>query len=650
MPTRRTLLLVLTISLLPLFACLPGASPSTPGFDLPTPALSTSTPISSVSPTEPQTLTICLGQEPNTLYRYDNPNAAARSVLDAVYDGPVDIVSYEARPVILQNIPSLENGGVLLEKVSVSTGSAIVDADGTPLTLSLGVRLRPAGCRSDDCAIIYDGASQVEMEQMVVSFTLLPGLYWSDGKPLTSADSVYAYTLASSSQSSASKYLTDRTQIYEATDDLSVQWWGKPGYIDPTFHANFWPPLPEHQLSEFSASELPQIDIAARTPMGWGPYKIEQWQPEGDIILSKNLFYFRSADGLPAFDKLVFRLVPEPEQALSELLDGKCDLLDPSIRLDSVTGLLMELQQSGKLRTYYNRTMTLEQLSFGLRPASYDNGYFPGSSEDRPDFFGDIRVRQAVALCLDRQQAVDTVLYGLVDVPRTYVPAGHPAYNPSVQVYDYDPVAAAQLLEQAGWRDHDNDASTPRQAWGVVNVPPGTQLILNYHTTSATQRRQVSEIFRQSLSACGIGINLVHMPFDEFYAPGPDGVLFGRRFDLAQFAMGVPGAEPPCPWYTSSQVPAEPNAWVGTNVSGYSNPTYDAACQAARQALPDEPAYAQRYQDTQSILADDLTFVPLYFRLKAAASRPDMCNFDLGNAAETDLWSLENVRVGALCP
>ncbi len=649
MPTKCVRLSIGVLALLILSACQFGTVTPTPEQAIPSPSSST-TAAAPATPLPPQTLTVCLGEEPNTLYRYGDPNAAARSVLSAIYDGPVDVSSYEARAVILRKIPSLDDGDAMVETVSVATGDEVIDVTGTPITLSAGARIRLAGCRSEDCAVVYDGSSQVDMEQMIVSFTLLPGLYWSDGKPLTSADSVFAYTIAADPTAETSKYLTDRTQSYEATDDLNVQWWGKPGYIDPTFHDNFWSPLPAHLLSEYSADQVAEADVAARTPTGWGPYKIDDWKAGQEIVLSKSLFYFRSGEGLPAFDKLVFRVIPEPEAALSELLAGKCDLLDPSIRLDGVTGLLMELQQSGQIRTYYDQTMTLEQLAFGVRPASYDNGYVPGTKEDRPDLFADIRTRQAIAMCLDRQQVVDTVLYGLVDVPDTFVPETHPAYNPSAQVYDYDPVAAAQLLEQAGWRDQDNDASTPRQAWGVLNVPPGTPLVLNYHTTSATQRRQVSEILSQSLAACGIGVNLNHLPFDEFYAPGPEGVLFGRRFDLAQFAMGVPGAEPPCSWYLNSEVPAAANAWVGTNVSGHNNPTYDAACRAAGLALPAEPAYAQRYQDVQAMLAQDVYFVPLYFRLKAAASRPDLCNYDLGNSAETDLWSLEEVKVGTSCP
>ena len=86
------------------------------------------------------------------------------------------------------------------------------------------------------------------MDQMQVTFSMLPGLSWSDGTPLTAEDSVYAYQVASDPSTAGSKYLVDRTQSYEAVDATTIQWWGKPGYIDPTYFLNFWPPLPEHAM------------------------------------------------------------------------------------------------------------------------------------------------------------------------------------------------------------------------------------------------------------------------------------------------------------------------------------------------------------------------------------------------------------------
>jgi peptide/nickel transport system substrate-binding protein len=290
--------------------------------------------------------------------------------------------------------------------------------------------------------------------------------------------------------------------------------------------------------------------------------------------------------------------------------------------------------------------MTLEWLAIGLTPASYDTNF--DVDEDRPDFFGDKRTRQAIALCLDRQKVVDTVLFGLSEVPDTYVPPDHPLYNSNVQTYEYNPASGNQILEDVGWQDHDNNPSTPRQALGVTNVPADTPLILNYHTTSATQRHQVAEIFAQSLAECGIGLNVVYMNASDFYAQGPGGPLFGRQFDLAEYAMGVNTLEPQCSWFVSSQIPGEENNWVGTNVSGYSNAVFDAACLKALQTVSTDPEYAF-HQEAQALFAADIPSIPLYQRLKVAATRPDFCGFTLDPGSSSPLADIEAFDYGEGC-
>jgi peptide/nickel transport system substrate-binding protein len=211
-------------------------------------------------------------------------------------------------------------------------------------------------------------------------------------------------------------------------------------------------------------------------------------------------------------------------------------------------------------------------------------------------------------------------------------------------MYPYDVAGANQLLESAGWRDQDNDPATPRQAWGVNTVLNGTPLELNYVTTGAAQRVQVATIVADSLSACGVRVDVQYLEAEALYAPGPGGPLFGRAFDLAQFAMGNTGVEPSCAWYTSSEVPGSANAWVGTNVSGYSNAGFDASCLAMRQSLPGDAVYALAYQDTQAIFARDLPVIPLYWRLKVAAARPDLVNFSLDPTASSSLWNIELIN------
>lgn len=605
----------------------------------------TVTPLATATPVV-RSLRVCLGEEPNTLYPYGNLNAAARSVLSAIYDGPMDVVEYAYEPIILEKIPTLEDGDAQISPVDVTAGTEVIDTTGNVVLLSTGTRVRPSGCRSDDCAIAYDGSSTIQMDQLVATFTMLEGLMWSDGAPLTTSDSIYSYTLASADVTPGSKFLIDRTQIYEAADEQTIQWWGKPGFIDPDYYTNFWMPLPEHAWGEFPPEELLRVDLSTKSPLGWGPYIIDEWQPGQQIHLVKNLNYFRAESGLPRFDDLTFLIFPDADAALSALVDGTCDVLDPSTRLDGQVGLLQQMRLDNQADLLTAQTMTIEWLGMGITPASYDDNF--DAEEDRPDFFGDKRTRQAIALCLDRQQVVDTVLFGLSQVPDTYLPPDHPLHNANVQTYEFNPASGNEILEDVGWIDKDNNPSTPRQAVGVTNVPADTPLILNYHTTSATQRHQVAEIFTKSLAECGIGLNVIYSPASDFYAQGPTGPLFGRQFDLAEYAIGVNSLEPQCSWFITSQIPNAENRWVGTNVSGYSNLVYDAACAKALQTVSTDPEYAF-HQEAQAIFAADLPSIPLYLRLKVAATRPDFCGFTLDPSSSSPLADIEIFDYGQSC-
>jgi peptide/nickel transport system substrate-binding protein len=636
-------LIFLFILALILPACAPQVVVTPFVADTPTP---TSLPVFTPTPVT-RSLTVCLGEEPNTLYPYGNLNSTARSVLSAIYDGPMDVTDYGYEPIILEKIPSLEDGDAQVSPVSVNAGSKIVDSSGNAVLLGTGTKVRPSGCRSDDCAISYDGSSTLQMDQIVVTFTLLKGLMWSDGAPLTSSDSIYSYGLASSELTPTSKFLIDRTASYEAADEQTIQWWGIPGFIDPDYYTNFWMPLPEHAWSEFPPDQLLRVEVSSKLPLGWGPYIIDKWEPGKSLHFIKNLNYFRADSGLPKFDELTFLIFPDTNAAMSALVDGTCDVLDPSTRLDGQVGLLQQMQIDNRARLFTAQTNVIEWLGMGIMPASYDDGF--DVKKDRPDFFGDKRTRQAIAVCLDRQKVVDTVLFGLSQVPDTYLPSDHPLHNSNVQTYEYNPASGNKILNDVGWIDKDNDPSTPRVAQSVTNVPVDTPLILNYYTSSATQRHQVAEILTQSLAECGIGLNVIYSSASDFYAQGPTGPLFGRQFDLAEYAIGVNSLEPQCSWFTGSQIPSESNHWIGTNVSGYKSTNFDAACQKALQTVSTDPDYAS-HQEAQAIFAADIPSIPLYLRLKVAATRPDFCGFSLDPSSSSALADIETFDYGDSCP
>ena len=637
---KKPMVVLIFVCLLSACAGLPSKSTTQPA-----PTTITSQPIFTPTPS-PRTLTICLGEEPNTLYPYGNLNAAAQSVLAAIDDGPIDTIGYTYQPVILQKMPSTADGDAMISKVSVKAGSEIVNADGQLTALSIGVRVRPGGCRNDGCAITYSG-SGLQMDQVSVTFHLRPDLTWSDGTPLTADDSVYGYQIVSNDSSSPFKYLADHTQSYTATDMTTLQWTGVPGFIDPTYFTDFFPPAPKHVWDKFGATGLSQVDVASHIPMGWGPYMIQNWAIGDHITLTKNPYYFRASDGLPKFDILTFRFISDPNAAISQLTSGGCDILDPSINLDTQVALLQQMQDANQIQAFFTPTSTIEWLGLGIDPALYDNGG-PSVNKSRPDFFADPRTRQAIALCLDRQKVADTVLFGQSSVPTSFVSSGHPLFVNNLPAYQFDAAAGSQLLEQAGWKFVGGDSASVRHAVSVSGVAGGTPLILNYITTQSTQRQQIIDILSQSLAQCGIGINVQYESQQELYAPGPDGPLFGRGFDLAEYALSDTSIEPPCGWFTSNEIPNSVNHWVGVNVIGYSNPDFDTACFAAQSSLPGEQAYTDSYHQAQSIFASDLPAIPLFYRLSVAAARADLCHFNLDPTANP-MWNIEAFDEGQAC-
>ena len=65
------------------------------------------------------------------------------------------------------------------------------------------------------------------------------------------------------------------------------------------------------------------------------------------------------------------------------------------------------------------------------------------------------------------------------------------------------------------------------------------------------------------LAQCGVQVDLVTQTLQEYLAAGPDGAVFGRRFDLALLAWSS-AAEPPCQLYLTSEIPGPyPAVWAG---------------------------------------------------------------------------------------
>jgi peptide/nickel transport system substrate-binding protein len=644
---RRNLITALVILAAGLLAgCQTDATPTEAA---PTAAIPpTATVVPSATPVPPRTLTVCLSEEPQTLYPYGGSSRSMWNVLEAIYDGPFDTRQFSTQAVILEKIPSLADGDAVIQAVTVQAGDPVVDSSGTLAALAAGMKVNPAGCFAPDCAVAWDGSSALQMDQLSVTFKLKSGVQWSDGQPVTAQDSVYSFNIAADPATPVNKGVVDRTASYTASDAQTVQWTGVPGYIEQRYPTFFFLPLPEHAWTGKSAAQLLEDETVRRSPLGWGAYTVEEWVAGDHIRLKKNPAYFRAAEGLPKFDFVEYRFTGSPaDSALMSLVGGKCDIVDQEPGFLKMMEELINTETNGRLKLYLGVGPEVEQLAFGIRPASYDDGY-DLTTGDRPDLFGDVRTRQAFAQCIDRQKIVKQFFFNRSAVPAGYLPPSHPLFQADLPAYAYDPQAGGQMLDQAGWKDTDGNPSTPRVAAGVAGVPDGTSLQVSLLTTNAPLRQEVARQVTAALTACGVGMTTGLLNPGDLYAPGPDGPLFGRKFDLAMFSWES-GARPACQLYIGAQAPAAANRWTGANVTGFADPAFDAACQSALSAMPDQADYAARVRGAERLFAEDLPAIPLYYQLKIAISRPDLCGLDLDLSARSLLSNLESLDYGAGC-
>ena len=588
---------------------------------------------------EPDTMVVCIGEEPDTLYWFGGSiQPTASHIHEAIYDGPIDNRTYTHQPVILRKLPSFEDGDAVINTVTVQEGDIVINDRDEFVELVPGEVVRPAGCRSTACAIEFDG-TPIEMDQMAVTFKLLEGITWSDGEPLTADDSVYGFELQADPDTLASRYLIGRTASYEAIDETTTVWAGLPGFIDELYYINFWQPFPRHlwqgQLG-YTAADLVEAEESARKPMGWGPYMITEWAEGDHITVERNPHYFRADEGLPYLDTLIFRFVPDPNAAVAQLISGECDIATRDTELSDHAELLVKLEQEGIIELSFENNRVWEHIDFGINSAD---------DYDRPDFFQDVRTRTAIAYCLDRQRAVNTILYGQSPILNTYIPPGHPLYAGNIlSTYEYDPDQGMALLEEVGWVDEDEDGV--RQAAGVEGVVDGTEFEVTLTSNTDPVREEYMKLFQQDLAECGIDVTLENLPTPEFYAEGPEGPLFGRRFDLAALAL-IAYTIPSCENYlgTEAHIPSEANQWNGYNTPGFQNEAYDDACLQALGARPSSEDWIEGHIEAQRIFSEQMPVLPLFLRIKLAAVRPGVQGFTMNPTEDSAMWNIEEFNL-----
>jgi peptide/nickel transport system substrate-binding protein len=597
----------------------PTATPGATETPAPRPTEETATPGPTPTPPRVAELTLCLAEEPTTLYQFAQPEAGRAHILAALYDGPIDAVNYGFAPVLFEHLPSLENGEAEVRSVRVGLGTPVVNSAGLVVALAEGTEVTLLGGN----LYTHTGEVSIELPQMVVRFRLREGLTWSDGAPLTAHDSVFAFDLGLSPDSHDPRAdLAARTAGYSAPDDQTLLWAGLPGYVDPTYDTNFWTPLPRHRFEGTTAFEIADSDEARTRPLGWGPYMVETWQHGDRLVLARNPNYWRAGEGLPRIERLVYRFFASPEGLAEGLRSGECDVAPSGAGLNAVLRSDPALSGSG-LAVEQVEGALLEFLSVGIVP---DEGYARPAGAD---LFQDARVRQGLAYCLGRGarlQPQPWVSESEPGVPAAYVPVGHPLFEEETAHYFFNPEFGRGRLIVAGWPAGDAEGEPP-----VLTLAGGP-------TGNAGRLWLMEEVARQLRNNCGVVVETRELTRGEVDGDWPDGVVFGRRFDLALLGWRV-GATPLCNLFTTNEIPTSERPG-GANAAGYSDPGFDEACRRALATL--DPAQSAAYHaEAQRLFAEDLPAIPLFAWPRYGAARPQVTGYQLDANSASEMWNVE---------
>lgn len=415
--------------------------------------------------------------------------------------------------------------------------------------------------KDDRLDIVPDLAAEftVSPDARVFTFRLRPDVRFHDGRPLTAADVKYTFeTMCARDFNSPKKGDFALVETIETPDERTV-----------VFRCRA-PNLP--MLGSLVAVGIvPQgttPDEAAQTPVGTGPFKVVAYRENHDILLEANPDYFK---GAPKLKRLRIRFIPDATTRELELRKGTVQL---AVNADLAYSTNQALGKTRGLK---------------LVQAKGTNIAYLGLNCDDPRL-ADVRVRRALALAIDRETIIRTVLRGMARPAAGPLPPEQWAYPDDLPPPRYDPDEARRLLAEAGYG-------------------PERPLRLELKTSSAELPRQIAAVLQEQLKLVGVRLSLRSFEFQTFLQDTIAGNF--QMFYLINVG-GNQSVDFLSYFYDSSRIPTKEKGYSeGANRGRYRSPQVDAWLRAAA-ATTDKAEQRRLYGLVQKQVVADAAQVFLW--------------------------------------
>lgn len=460
---------------------------------------------------------------------------------------------------------------------------------------------------------------------LTYTFTIRDDAVWSDGVPISSND--VKFTIEASQSDLVESPLKGRTgqiQAVNIIDDKNFEL--VLGNVNCALFSDLidFRLLPAHRFAA-DFSDIADNSINTAPDISGGPYLFVEWRPDEFVRYQANPTYWA---GKPKIENLIIRPIADNAVEVQALQTGEVDFV----------GLFAEqyeqLTQTDDLNIYMFPGNLIQVLAMNWAdPAnpmpSRDADGNPTNQPPHP-IFGDVRVRQAVAMGYDKSEV--TQIMGGERAVSFVSPTVEWAFNSDLEPWSYDPERAAELLDEAGWLM--NEATGIREKDGQ---PLQFEIILRQGSASF---EAVGLIAQDYLSRLGMDVTAVT------YDPGVWlEKLLGQEYDIALFSWGSSTSPEPSVWNINLMGSQDRPAGA-SGISSYDNPEVEQLL-ADAMVVPgcDAEARAAIYREAQVLVHDDVAYDFLAAPSSIVAMNKRIINTHFGPwyrwAYDVHLWEIQ---------
>ncbi|MDP8925251.1 MAG: ABC transporter substrate-binding protein, partial [Chloroflexota bacterium] len=416
----------------------------------------------------------------------------------------------------------------------------------------------------------------VSPDGRMVTFKLRDDLKWSDGRPITVEDYIFAYEQASKEENNFVGLADlERIESFTAPDPRTIVVRLKETLARDLAigAANSVSPVPRHVWEGKSwLDPVANPEILKPTVVS-GPFALMDWNTAEGATFERNPNWFR---GQPTIDRIVFRPGQQPTVAY-ELLRSNQAHWAPAIPPSQYT----EAKQNPNLTMYeWNAANGLYRLvEFNLTRV----------------VLKDKRVREALSRVLNRQDLIQIAENNLAQPQYTFLNTNNPKwYNPDVEKYEFDMNRAKALLQEAGFRLEGDRLLDPS------GQPVRLQVL---YPVSSNPRAKIATYMQQQYRQLGIDVEVRGLDPNAYFEE-----VQKMNYDISLGSWGGGSIDPDLS--SKEQYLSEGQQ----NRTGFANERVDQLFQQGA-VEQDEAKRKQIYDEIQKIVNDELPSLFLYSAL-----------------------------------